>query len=151
MKVSELEGPMLDYWVGKAMGLNCCVESFPTNPPEPRACWLMNGKLLDLEYGPYAPSTNWGQGGPLIEANQIFLDPPHDMHVHGGSRAGWHTEKEWNATVSARVRVYWRPDDDREGFLKRGRVGRGKGATPLIAAMRAIVTSVYGEDVPDGI
>ena len=139
MKTADLIGADLDYWVAKALNMpNACTG----------ASWayITNSAMESIRF---SPSTDFADGGPLLESNQIFVDPPHDMHVHGGSRAGWHSEKEWMCTVSARVRVYWRPDDDRNGFLKRGRVGRGKGPTLLIAAMRAIVTSVFGEEVPE--
>lgn len=143
MQTADLIGVDLDYWVAKALGLPLSSES-----RQDGFLRIGSGSDNDLQR-PFCPSTDFAHGGPLLESNQIFIDPPHDMHVHGGSRAGWHSEKDWMCTVSARVRVYWRANDDREGLLKRGRVGRGKGPTLLIAAMRAIVTSVYGEQVSE--
>lgn len=140
MKVAELSGVDLDYWVAKAMDL-----------PLRGDVWHGDGVFVGHGSGdlsPFAPSTDWTAGGPLIESNQVFLSPPHSKHVSGGLAAGWRTENDWTATVSARVRTYREPGD--EGWVKdQGRVGRGAGATPLIAAMRAIVTSVYGREVPD--
>lgn len=139
MQTADLIGADLDYWVATALNMpGACVGA--------SCAYVTNSSMEAMSF---SPSTNFAQGGPLLESNQIFIDPPHDMHVYGGSRAGWHNEKDWMCTVSARVRVYWRADDDRKGFLKQGRVGRGKGPTLLIAAMRAIVTSVYGEQVPE--
>jgi hypothetical protein len=94
-------------------------------------------RVLDLP--PVAYSTDWAAGGLLIEQNEVFLDPPHDMHVHGGPNAGWNRYTVWTATVSSRVRTY--PVTGQ----KQGHVGRGAGPTALIASMRAIVAS-FGEN-----
>jgi hypothetical protein len=97
-------------------------------------------RVLNIPAGAY--STDWAVGGPLVDTNQVFIDPPHETHVHGGPQAGWHRHDYWSATVSARVRTY-RPTTDRfaSGLAGRGHVGRGVGATALQAAMRAIVAS----------
>lgn len=110
---------------------------------ETGAPWVMHGPG-----GDYSPSTKWSQGGPLIESNQVFLDPPHDMRranydeKTGKVKGCWETYESWHATVSARVRTL---PPKIEGFP--GRVGRGEGETALIAACRAIVTSVFGDEV----
>lgn len=113
-KVAELEGEKLDIAV--------------------RIC---KGRKFDDPV-----SSDWSFGGPIIEADQIFLDPPHDVHRHGGTQPGWSHVMEWSATVSARTRTYPNPN-----FLDKpnwpGCVGRGAGPTALIAAMRAVVAS-YG-------
>jgi len=58
MKVSELSGALLDYWVAVAQGNQemrlradaCEIRIHP-----------------DFEFMPYSPSTAWAHGGPIIE------------------------------------------------------------------------------------
>lgn len=125
MKVCELIGGLLDYWVARSEGMDHATASFVVPA--------------------HAYSTDWEFGGPIIERDQIFLDPPHDTHVH---RQGWIREPLWTATVSARTRT-WSTDPDDAANMVGGRVGRGAGETPLVAAMRAKVASHYGDDVPE--
>lgn len=67
MKVSELEGIWLDYWVAKAEGY-------------PLSCdWNQEEFILvgagegDDPLKHYAPSTCWQDGGPIIERKRINL------------------------------------------------------------------------------
>ena len=138
MKVAELTGALLDMWVARAEGIDVR---------------LSNDKTLaiiaDGNNGiGYAPSTRWAEGGPIIEKDQIFIDPPHDAHYNGGPNHGWRRYDHWSATVSARTRRL-PPKNDIAKELGLGGVGRGAGETPLIAAMRAKVASHYGDEVPD--
>lgn len=110
MKVSELEGSDLDYWVAKAEGL-----ALPSNAkPDDLLFSSLHG-------GIYHPSTNWLQGGPLIERERIKLLPAFDW---SGNENGWNAFVRWQ-------------EDGRNG------------PTPLIAAMRAFVASKFGEEVDD--
>ena len=71
MKTSELTDTLLDLWVAKAQGKQNCFIS-----PKFDACW--DNELTDdndSQDGIYSPSTNWSQGGPIIEREQIFLGP----------------------------------------------------------------------------
>lgn len=88
----------------------------------------------------HAFSTDWAHGGPLIESNQIFIDPPRDVHINGGPNSGWTRFHQWTATVSSRTRTFPNPFSP----VLPEWVGRGTGPTPLVAAMRAIVAS-FGE------
>lgn len=126
MKVSELSGALLDYWVARAEGY--------TN------------KFSEYDGTPY--STNWAYGGPLIERDQIFLQPPSEVHYNGGPNHGWRRYDHWRATVSARTRTL-PPANETQKALNVRPVGRGAGETALIAAMRAKVASHYGDEVPD--
>ena len=56
MKVSELEGAKLDYWVAKTEG------------KEPRIG--ANGECYTFD-GKYSPSKDWSQGGPIIERERM--------------------------------------------------------------------------------
>ena len=138
VKTAELIGYALDWAVGMAVK-----DEDVRLYPDIRGHWLVGpfGK-------PWNPSEDWSQGGPLIESNQVFLDPPHDVHranydeKTGKVKGCWQTYESWHATVSARVRTL---PPKIEGFP--GRVGRGEGQTALIAACRAIVASHFGDTV----
>ncbi|WP_347558529.1 phage protein NinX family protein [Robbsia sp. KACC 23696] len=128
MKVSELTGAVLDYWVSRCEG----------NSP---AFATMTAKVTPF-------SSEWEYGGPIIERDQIYLSPPHDAHYYGGPNHGWKRHDDWSATVSARTRTL--PPNEMQITLRTGGgVGRGRGETPLLAAMRAKVASHYGDEVPD--
>lgn len=60
LKVSELEGAELDYWVAKAEGF-----------------FLLGvGKCTLIGNDEFSPSKNWSQGGPIIEREQITIYSP---------------------------------------------------------------------------
>lgn len=66
MKVAELEGAVLDYWVGCAEGLKLL------RIGQDGASYVTVS--LDVEMrARYSPSTNWAQGGPLIERERISI------------------------------------------------------------------------------
>lgn len=83
MKVSELEGALLDYWVGQAQEIG----TLRTNDH--------GTQVLDTRHGfgggvwaPYSPSTDWAVGGPVIERERIQI---------------WHRDEDgldnvWHAT-----------------------------------------------------
>lgn len=58
MKVSELEGAELDYWVAKADGWE-----------DSRQVWENRRRWQ----GPFRPSSLWADGGPIIERERIAL------------------------------------------------------------------------------
>ena len=110
--VSELEGALLDAAVAKAEG---------------NVAKLPHGREIVCPYrfeGSFSPSSDWKDGGPIIERERIDLiclneDAPN---------------LEWGANFQ----ISW--------------VGLGveapwKGPTPLIAAMRAYVASKLGEEI----
>ena len=118
MKTSELTGAALDWAVAKA-----------DEERDVLFCQRQYGRLIvriagdhetrDIEW-PYTPSTNWAQGGPIIEREVIVLThPKHDC---------------WTATAqdSTDLDVPLYQED---------------GPTPLIAAMRCYVSSKLGDDV----
>lgn len=131
VKVSELESAELDYWVACAVGLNVSaigcglVKGFPQQMPRER--WFVRVSDGALYYD-FAPSSNWEQGGPLIESQFVRLEP-----------WLWCSEtgeiKQWVGGVR-------RPTSSPKPMY-----GIGRGNTALIAAMRAIVASAYGEYV----
>ena len=83
---------------------------------------------IDFARNCFKPSTNWSQGGPIIEREKMDI--------------------AWES---------YDTDDDSEGgwvathCLKRGAYYQAHGPTPLIAAMRCYVASQLGDtvDVPE--
>jgi hypothetical protein len=67
MKVSELSGALLDYWVAKAEGF---LLSCDWNQGEYILIGTGEG---DLER--FSPSTDWTVGGPIIERERIGIMP----------------------------------------------------------------------------
>lgn len=71
MKVAELTGAELDYWVSRALGLDFrgCVlrERFDTQE------WLGYEQCWGRAYGEW--STKWAHGGPIIEREFIQVLP----------------------------------------------------------------------------
>lgn len=109
-EVSELSGALLDVAVAKAEGH--ALDEFGYNL-----------SIRDNNGAPseWAPSTNWGQGGPIIQREMMTLHPrPQCAPL-------------WAAQVfvgpAAALPVY------------------GYGETPLIAAMRCYVVSKLGAEV----
>ena len=111
IKTNELTGPALDWAVAKA-------EEWPMD------VWYDEDQMpmiRDDEVPEWKPSTDWSQGGPLIEREWIEVVP-------------WPNESDedlrWRATqhdTLARVSC--------------------TGSTALIAAMRCFVASRLGEEV----
>jgi len=115
IKVSEATNIQLDWLVAQALGY------------KPQFNMVSHGRvwsgvwLTDAEYSPCPYfSTNWSQGGPIIEREGISI-------------AKDNGEKEWAAWPPAFRR------DDAEHF--------GYGPTPLIAAMRCFCASKLGDEV----
>jgi hypothetical protein len=112
VKTSELSGAALDWAVAKCEGVECDEDNEPVwfdhdGPYAPRC--------------PYTPSTNWAQGGPIIEAAQIQISST------SYSEGYWCYAQCMGSTKEL------------------------SGPTPLIAAMRCYVASKRGAevDVPD--
>jgi hypothetical protein len=102
MKTSELTGAALDWAVAKCEGENRLFEAY--------------------EVGRHYYSTDWSQGGPIIEREKIdiqcwsFHSMPWKASIEGDTDAGVALYEEY-------------------------------GPTPLIAAMRCYVASKLGDDV----
>ena len=119
MKTAELAGAQLDCWVAQGMSR---LKSGGIHIDVMTATVLTR---VDDETGKaelWAPSSNWSQGGPIIERERIELVnayPEWAAYGHG--------------TASPRLK-------DAQGW---------RGPTPLVAAMRAYVASKFGDEVPD--
>ena len=113
MKTSELTGTPLDWVVAKCMGV--AVEY--VNDGITRC-------LLRKPSGRYAPSTDWAQGGPIIEREEIAICPGYS----------------WEASMEIEVR------GESDAVVTHG-------PTLLVAAMRCFAVSHLGDevDVPKGL
>ncbi|WP_186191040.1 phage protein NinX family protein [Burkholderia gladioli] len=135
MKVAELTGALLDYWVAKAQGIEPYADKLPDGATYFRY-WLVDlpdepATIVGMIPAPpkgavrYSPSSLWEQGGSIIERGRIDLKAPPNMDAPD-------EHVDWAASI---------PDPGvgytREYF----------GETPLIAAMRAYVASKFGDDV----
>ena len=101
IKTQDLTGEALDLAVAECVGLNLYVARLQR----------------------FSPSTNWAQGGPIIEREEIFLA----KSILGG----------WTGSIMTHD--------------ERVRCTMHEGPTPLIAAMRCYVASKLGEelDIPE--
>lgn len=130
MKVSDLEGALLDYWVART-----------GNWPRPRVddglCWIdvpsCDGDPAAALDAAFSPSTDWEIGGPILA-----------RMIESGEFCIW--EYDGVVTVSSH---------DPEGLSCKTpadegvKAARGDAPTLLMAAMRAYVASKFGEEVED--
>ena len=108
MKVSELEGRILDYEVWKIDGYVEGIKHLPDMP----------------EY--YSPSTNWDQGGPIIEREKMWITFDNN-------------NEHWDAAIAVSFKE--------TPYGRALSYKHGSAPTPLIAAMRAYVSTKYGDEV----
>jgi hypothetical protein len=106
MKTSELTGAALDWAVAKCEGYF-----------DKDMAWIENGKVEVAYYTDYSPSTNWAQGGEIIERERIDV-------MWCGDR--------WCAYAMT-------PDGETQL--------QDEGDTPLVAAMRCYVASQLGAEI----
>jgi hypothetical protein len=82
----------------------------------------------------WSPSTDWSQGGPLIQKYGVLLSPKESpVHFNGGPNAGWRESGSWGSTI-------FRKGEHR-------RKAHSHMDEPLVAAMRCIVGWKFGEMV----
>lgn len=130
MKVSDLTGAALDYTVAVAEGATNLRE----NPHKfnKHLILTLNGHLVFVKNLRY--STDWGQGGPIIEREGI------DLYCNVPTNPA-HKDPAWRGS--------WRARYSRCGYG----TDMSHGPTPLIAAMRCYVASKLGDtvEIPDEI
>lgn len=121
-KTAELEGALLDAAVAKALGY-ATVYDVPD-----RLCG--EDRMGGVE--PWMPSTNWAQGGTIIERVRISIECANIANHLSVTCAGEFVDDGSNYDV-------WRASilDGNEQFA----------TLPLIAAMRAYIASRFGEEV----
>lgn len=117
VKTAELIGPALDWTVAKAIGL--AVFTLPKDNPEEK--WQVQRRLYTG--GPFWPSQDWAQGGPLLTEYQLEFSIDEDTNSVGASLLAWRSHGKSH-------RTRW-----------------SKGPGHLIAACRAIVAAKLGDTV----
>lgn len=103
IKTSEASGATLDWMVAKCEGV-----------------YLAEPVPLDSGCTPFQPSTNWSQGGPIIEGEKVDL-------MSYLERADLNMSWRWRSCMMGTKAYY--------------------GPTPLVAAMRCYVASKLGDEV----
>ena len=73
MKTCELERAALDWAVCEALGLFKKTHTYPNGITTSYVLLGKSGVLYDMLHGQahYSPSTDWSQGGPIIEREKI--------------------------------------------------------------------------------
>jgi hypothetical protein len=116
MKTSELIGPALDWAVREALLKTI---------PQPELGLLIHQVGYGHPAKPY--STDWAQGGPIIERENIFTYPS-DLLGHGFSASKWKQPLDVKIGNEFICKVDYAP-------------------TRLIAAMRCYVVSELGDEI----
>lgn len=161
MKTSALIGPALDWAVAKCEGKTLVFfdEYFIRNgiasgksqgrvnsmldfqPLKGKWCWLnsLGGGVAIYDY-----STNWSQGGPIIERENITLIRANSQYIEGKCVPLWFAETDkW---VGHNITTGYEGEYFDPCFMV-DEAGGCYGSTPLIAAMRAFVTKKFGDEV----
>ena len=82
MKTAELTGAALDWAVAKCESLDCYIEDGVVH---------LKGQPFDTDWRYWLPSTDWAQGGPIIERERIEFDFNEDtqmFHAYDGLQSG---------------------------------------------------------------
>lgn len=129
MKTVELTGALLDYWVARAEGKRAWFTRLVPDA-KPMCSVLIRWDNGDETAQLYGPSTNWAQGGPLIEKYKLGC-----------------------AEDRARVWIAVRPTGpnyDRSYWcIARAEGQETEGDTPLQAIYRAVVRAAFGDEVEE--
>jgi len=123
IKTGELSGPALDWAVARCEG-----------------GWVLGPESFTPHHhlGRMNFSTDWAQGGPIIEQEGIGL-----LYDAGSAcrKPSWFATTDDQCTIESYEGEHFDP-----AFLVAESAGT-RGPTPLIAAMRCYVTSKLGETV----
>lgn len=117
MKTSELQGTALDWAVAKCEGVHVSMARGGWFVFDSDAWAEFRNDYNDDKLQSFRPSTNWAQGGPIIEREMAKIERFSDAL--------------WEATIFTRTA---------QDFVQ-------DGPTPLIAAMRCYVASKLGDEV----
>lgn len=138
MKVSELSGAKLDFWVADTLGDRI---ARVVGAEEHERCETRFAK--QWPWGRFMPSRAWMDGGPVMEKAAIGWRNSPGPGIGVGAHKGL-------SSVDGQPWEAWFCDDGPEGgnvVDQHVQVGR----TMLEACMRAYVASKYGEEVPDAV
>lgn len=139
IKASELTGPALDWAVAKCEGdlLWIGTQAFAWGDPQ---------TATDMERRLFTPSTDWSQGGPIIEREGITIVRCDDDYEVDDK--GFCTNVRilvWGATTGQHS--LFTGYDDSEPSTSQYESDLVFGPTSLIAAMRCYVASKLGDEV----
>lgn len=123
IKTSELSGSNLDWAVAVAVGAHC--QETGSSDLRTGKHWMVSG-FRAMRWDDWTPSTDWSQGGPMIER--------FDICVMRCDVRGWVASESWFEPYES-ICV------------------DASGPSALIAACRAIVAAKLGDeiDVPEGL
>jgi len=119
VKIAELTGAALDWVVAKCEEGEALAKGW-------HPYFAPYGGELRLRATPYTPSTDWSQGGPIIERECISV---------GLNESSAHEHTKYTAAMVDTTTTPWTP------------LAWLCGSTPLIAAMRCYVASKLGDIV----
>jgi hypothetical protein len=124
MKTSELQGAALDWAVATCEGVRVVLHDDGIT----RCIMKLQTCSEHLYDGRFEPTTNWSQGGPIIEREGIAIRKGTPLYFPTGNENGDYYKPLWLA-------------------------GKQHGPTPLIAATRCYVASKLGDEVeiPEGL
>ena len=124
-KTSSLTGKALDWAVAQAAELEPMLSPLYSYNVKVGVHVVLREDLIARKYVTYSPSTDWAQGGPIIDRERITISQGRDLMA-----SIWHLDSQLKSD-------WYR--------FKSG------GPTPLVAAMRCYVLSKLGEyvDVPE--
>ena len=123
VKTSEAKEQVLGYLVAKCEGLEVYFE-------DGLVCLV--GQPFDTYWKYWNPTTDWAQGGPIIEREKIGVW----WATHYVDEDGVEYGNHWYAEVGC-------TDENADSRY----CGVADGPTPLIAAMRCYVASKLGDEV----
>ena len=144
IKTADLIGPAIDWAVAKCEGLPLRRDPMGFKTGQQAGWWVWGGegqneivghlKTRRNQHDGYSPSTNWSQGGPIIEREKLSASYWGDK-----SKFGQHSKPE----------QWWEARHPTHRTQSRRTVGFGP--TPLIAAMRCYCCAKLGEyvDIPE--
>lgn len=140
--ISTLTGALLDAAVAKAQGglttrlrfTRTMLDERQRSVLDDAVCWLydeVNGYAVKA----FQPSTNWVDGGPIIE-RELLIVTPYPYENRCGMSVQWAAARDLYGMIAGYTSIG--PGQDPKRYV---------GPTPLIAAMRAFVASKLGEEV----
>jgi len=129
VKVSESEGQVLNYLVARCLGGSVRLHTYRGEPADQVLVidWMYDWQ----ELSEFSPSTDWAQGGPIIEREKLGV--------------WWATHYVDDEGVEYGNHWYAEPGCTDDNADKPYRVATGP--TPLIAAMRCYVVNKLGDEV----
>lgn len=138
VETCKLEGLALNWAVGKALGW----VDYPEDSKEQGAWWYTDPAKAPfcarIRKADWEPSTDWRQGGPLIDKYDVEL-------IRFGEQAFYERDPQWNQKPCIGAVIRHAPHDTVSGDIDISECMTGE--TRLIAVCRAIVAWELGDIV----